>query len=610
MQRRNKINVFLFLCAFLCAPFSLWAQQPGKGLDSANMKLIQITKTKQIIKNEADVFQRFVDSVQIEHDGVVMTCDSAFLYIEENKVEAFSRVTMTKAGGSTVTADYMRYDGRSGKAYLKGNVMIDDQGNQLYTEDLEYDIRTKVGQYLREGTLINSETSVTSNEGKYDGFSKQTWFKGNVVVSNPKYTIESKQLGYHLETKVVEILDSSLVTTEETLIYSARGSYNTQSTQASFTARTTVDMGDQVLVADKLEYNEKNLAGKAWGNVSIQDIENNSVMFCNQADYDKRSGWGKAVGDVQIDQDGGRSILWCKEVQFNKLTGYVKAKGEVEWMDTVEKTALLADVVEYNDFTKFTLATGHPKLKAIADADTTFLRADTMMSIRVSDINNLKWKSLWENKKIIGKQYNLLVADSSFIKKDIDYDPKLIIAQHRVKIFSDSMQAVCDSLSYSQVDSCFRLYIQPVLWSQDRQATGDSIRIRMVQNRPKQISLLGHAFLFSASGFTNLYDQVSGVTIDAWLDSNRVREAFVNKNAQCLYHIHGDDGGYVGTNQAESAEMRLYFNQRTIRRIAFINDPKGKVLPLDKINESNRVLDGFKQYPERRPPNREAILND
>lgn len=203
-----------------------------------------------------------------------------------------------------------------------------------------------------------------------------------------------------------------------------------------------------------------------------------------------------------------------------------------------------------------------------------------------------------------------MVADSSFIKKDIDYDPKLIIAQHRVKIFSDSMQAVCDSLSYSQVDSCFRLYIQPVLWSQDRQATGDSIRIRMVQNRPKQISLLGHAFLFSASGFTNLYDQVSGVTIDAWLDSNRVREAFVNKNAQCLYHIHGDDGGYVGTNQAESAEMRLYFNQRTIRRIAFINDPKGKVLPLDKINESNRVLDGFKQYPERRPPNREAILND
>ena len=316
------------------------------------------------------------------------------------------------------------------------------------------------------------------------------------------------------------------------------------------------------------------------------------------------------MGDVQIDQDGGRSILWCKEVQFNKLTGYVKAKGEVEWMDTVEKTSLLADVVEYNDFTKFTLATGHPKLKAIADADTTFLRADTMLSMRVSDISNLKWRPLYENKKLIGKQYNLLVADSSFIKKDIDYDPKLIIAQHRVKIFSDSMQAVCDSLSYSQVDSCFRLYIQPVLWSQDRQATGDSIRIRMVQNRPKQISLLGHAFLLSASGFTNLYDQVSGVTIDAWLDSNRVREAFVNKNAQCLYHIHGDDGGYVGTNQAESAEMRLYFNQRTIRRIAFINDPKGKVLPLDKINESNRILEGFKLYPERRPPNREAILND
>lgn len=603
------VNKFLWLCwACLAVSTVSRAQAIPKGMDTTGMKLIQITKTKQIIKNQEDVFQRFIDSVQIEHDGVLMTCDSAFLYINENKVEAFSRVTMTKAGGSTVTANYMRYDGRTGKAYLQGNVMIDDQGNQLYTEELEYDIRTKIGQYLREGTLINGETSVSSNEGKYDGFSKRTWFNGNVVVSNPKYTIESKQLGYHLETKVVEILDSSLVTTEETLIYSSRGTYNTQSTQASFTARTTVDMEDQVLVADRLEYNEKNLAGKAWGNVSIQDRKNNSVLYCNQADYDKRSGWGKAVGDVQIDQDGGRSILWCKEVQFNKLTGYVKAKGEVEWMDTVEKTTLLAEMVEYNDFTKFTLATGHPKLLAVADADTTFLRADTLMSIRVSDIKALKWKPLWEGKKIVDKQYNLLVTDSSYIKKDIAYDPKLIVAQHRVKIFSDSMQAVCDSLCYSQVDSCFRLYIEPVLWSQDRQATGDSIRIRMVDNRPKQISLLGHAFMLSASGFPNLYDQVSGVSIDAWLDSNRVREAYVNKNAQCIYHIHGDDGGFVGTNRAESAEMRLYFSKRTIRRIAFINDPKGKVITLDEVRKNEQLLDGFKQYPERRPPNRDAIM--
>ena len=603
------VNKLLLLClACFGVSTASWAQAIPKGMDTTGMKLIQITKTKQIVKNELDDYQRFIDSVQIEHDGVLMTCDSAFLYIHENKVEAFGRVTMTKAGGSTVTANYMRYDGRTGKAYLNGNVMIDDQGNQLYTEELEYDIRTKIGQYLREGTLINGETSVSSNEGKYDGFSKRTWFKGNVVVSNPKYTIEAKQLGYHLETKVVEILDSALVTTEETLIYSARGTYNTQTTQASFTARTTVDMEDQVLVADRLEYNEKNLAGKAWGNVSIQDRKNNSVLYCNQADYDKRSGWGKAVGDVQIDQDGGRSILWCKEVQFNKLTGYVKAKGEVEWMDTVEKTTLLADRVEYNDFTKFTLATGHPKLLAVAEADTTFLRADTLMSIRVSDINNLKWKPLWEGKKIVDKQYNLLVTDSSYIKKDIEYDPKLIVAQHQVKIFSDSMQAVCDSLCYSQTDSCFRLYVNPILWSQDRQATGDSIRIRMVENRPKQISLLGHAFMLSASGFANLYDQVSGVNIDAWLDSNRVREAYVNKNAQCIYHIHGDDGGFVGTNRAESAEMRLYFSKRAIRRIAFINDPKGKVFTLDELSKNQQQLDGFKQYPERRPPNRDAIM--
>lgn len=45
-------------------------------------------------------------------------------------------------------------------------------------------------------------------------------------------------------------------------------------------------------------------------------------------------------------------------------------------------------------------------------------------------------------------------------------------AFHNVKIFSDSLQAVCDSLFYSGKDSTLRLLNKPIVWSQAYQATG------------------------------------------------------------------------------------------------------------------------------------------
>lgn len=61
-----------------------------------------------------------------------------------------------------------------------------------------------------------------------------------------------------------------------------------------------------------------------------------------------------------------------------------------------------------------------------------------------------------------------MIADSTFAS-DEEHEPKIIIANHHVRLFSDSLQAVCDSLSYAQSDSVFRLYRNPILWSKTQQ---------------------------------------------------------------------------------------------------------------------------------------------
>src|SRR5690606_31380106 len=50
-------------------------------------------------------------------------------------------------------------------------------------------------------------------------------------------------------------------------------------------------------------------------------------------------------------------------------------------------------------------------------------------------------------------------------------------AFHNVRIFSDSMQAVCDSMFFSGRDSVFRLYTNPIVWAKESQITGDTIHL-------------------------------------------------------------------------------------------------------------------------------------
>ena len=78
-------------------------------------------------------------------------------------------------------------------------------------------------------------------------------------------------------------------------------------------------------------------------------------------------------------------------------------------------------------------------------------------------------------KKVTAKN----VVDSIKLKTastpPVDSTLKYFEAYKNVKIFSDSLQAVGDSLFFSGQDSVFRLFNQPIIWAQENQISGDTI---------------------------------------------------------------------------------------------------------------------------------------
>ena len=69
-------------------------------------------------------------------------------------------------------------------------------------------------------------------------------------------------------------------------------------------------------------------------------------------------------------------------------------------------------------------------------------------------------------------------ADSIAHLPPTDSTLRYIIGFHHVCIYSDSLQAVSDSLYYSTKDSIFRLFYNPVAWGSGHyQITGDTMYV-------------------------------------------------------------------------------------------------------------------------------------
>ena len=559
-----KLLTILFFILIFISSDKLFSQIKVVEFDTTGLKIIKISHADTVVgyNDGKKNFQSLIGTVIIEHDGFTMTCDSAHYYLENNSIESYGNVNISKANGSSAHADFINYNGNINTAHMKGNVQIIDGENTLNTEELTYNIKTKIGKYYHSGTIQTKETTISSEEGSYNGYSQQTYFKKNVFVTNTDYTIESKELTYNIKTKVVKILDESTIITNNSTIKSKNGTYDSKSGQAIFNTRTSVESEDQIIIGNKLNYNDKTGDATAIGKVEITDIKNDSKLFAERVDYNKKTGNGKASKNVVIEKENGKNKLYAHEAVYNKLVGYVRAVNNVVIIDTEQKSILKANIVEFNENSNFMLASENPKLITLNDKDSLFMRADTLMNIRKRDLNKLKFINI-NNKKNENPiwVYNLLYADSTFKNIEGEEDHNTIIGNHHVKIFSDSMQAVCDSIVYLQSDSTFKLFKKPIVWSKEQQADADTIFIKTTNSKLHEINLIGNSLLISFSGYEGLYDQIGGNYIDAFFENEDLYKVHVNQNAESIYYGKDDDERYVGLNKSESSEIVVYFKE-------------------------------------------------
>jgi len=600
-QHRNNslmqklIWIVFYVLIYNCAT----AQVKGIADSSTNKNIqIQYLHSDSLVGTmlEGVPYNRLLGNVALEHNGTTLNCDSAHLYQDKNYVEAFGNVQINTASGAQISSEYLKYTGNNNMAYLKKDVVIIDGNNQLQSDDVNYNTITKIAKYTKGASLQSDNTQLTSNEGIYNGKTKDAYFKGDVVVTDAKYNVDSKEMKYNTVTKFVTFLDESTIVTENTTIQGKKGTYDAAKEIGNFNTRSTVSNDEQDITANTMHYEKKTGISNAAGNVVMNDYKNNRKLLANKTNYNEQTGYMKAFGDVILyDEKEGRT-MFTETVEYYKKSKYTVATKNVLLYDSAQNSILQCNQLQFNQYLHLSLATGNPILRTLADKDSLFLRADSFFSAPANGVDTIR-KFVVPNVNPIDS--NEVVNDSLHIT---------LLGLGHVIIFSDSMQAICDSMSYSQNDSIFKLFMKPILWTRANQAVGDTIWLRTVNNKLSQLNLLSNASMISDTKYGNMYDQIYGSKIDGFIVNDALDNMFVDGNAESIYFNKNDNDEYMGVNKSSSAQMKNVMKEKKVSRIVFYSLPEGTFTPIDKIAEADKKGAAFVWLEDKRPKTKYVVV--
>lgn len=349
-MNRNIGKLLFFFLALGCT--HVHAQQIINNAASGDtiriIKIIQGKTLRMITVDTATTLQTIAGNVIIKEGLTTFNCDSATINRKTNILEAFGNIHINDNDSIHTYAQYLKYVGAERIAYLKKKVKLTDKKGTLYTDDLEYNLRTGIATYKNGGRITNDKTILTSRDGVYYADTKDVYFKNNVHLKDPDRDIWTDSLQYNLKTNIANfIAQTKIVGKDGSIINTKSGTYNLETGEAIFLDRSYFSDSTRSGVADKIAYDKKNGILQMLGNAKLVDSVNRAIVFGGEVYADtKINSFLASRKPVMILYRDGDSTYIAADTLFSGLRKYDSLERKV---NTYTDTLKSAHAIKAND---------------------------------------------------------------------------------------------------------------------------------------------------------------------------------------------------------------------------------------------------------------------
>ena len=262
-----------------------FAQQiiaPGNPTDT--LRKIQIVQGKSLRHLTIDTteLETIAGNVIIKEGLTTFYCDSATLNKKTNVLEAFGNIHINDNDSIHTYSQYLKYIGKDRMAYLKKNVKLTDNKGTLYTDELEYDLRSGIAKYRNGGKIVNGTTELTSKEAVYYADTKDVFFKKTVHLTDPDRNIWADSLQYNINTNIASFISPThIVGKDGSVIDTRNGNYNLKTGEANFYERTMFKDSTHSGIGDKVHYDKVTGLLELEDNAKFVDSANKVTVISN-----------------------------------------------------------------------------------------------------------------------------------------------------------------------------------------------------------------------------------------------------------------------------------------------------------------------------------------
>lgn len=531
------------------------------------------------------------------------------VYYAETKDVYFRKDVLLKDPSYDLKSDSLLYNTDSQLAtFITETFIRDSSGSTITTREGNYDLKNHRAQFGKRPTIKQGTQRITGDNVQFDDSTGRSIATGNAVFVDTaqgvsvlgNYLIADRKTKTFLATEnplmILKQEDDSIYITADTL----------------FSGKIT-----DLLYADSIKKHQDSIRTEA---IRVADsIHNDSLKTAQKRISDSLM----VVGEMIARENQRRKD--SVELAHIDITDSIFLKGVI-----ADESRLMPAP----GATKGKMKKARAKLPLPNEAEKPNAKNSTNNIVQQKQEDSLLTKkeiqhtdSLKANvglSNINGKDTSnsLILPDSALAKKDTasnkmavainphdDSTNRYLQAYHHVRIFSDSLQAIADSLFYSAKDSVFRLFTGPIVWANNNQITGDTIYLYTKNKKASRLYVFENSLAVNKIG-DDLYNQIKGTTLNGYFKDGVIDYMRAKGNAESIYYAQDDNKAFFGVNQSKADIIDMLFVNKELNKVILRNNAEGTMNPIKKVNFEDMRLHNFKWLEDKRPKSKYELFEN
>lgn len=489
-----------------------------------------------------------------------------FIFINENLKSQNEPDLLELIEGATM----IEYHAKKKAHRLIGPVNFKYKGSVMYCDSAHFFDKEQIVIAYGQVQLDSKDINLFCDSLLFRGKTRFAKLWGNVRVRDMEYKISTDSMDYDLRARkgvyrrngIIESISSNERLT------STVGYFYPESKDFFFSGNVKYRKDDLNMQTDTLQFSYGSQIARFFGPTKI--VKGKSEFYCKKGWYNVQSGAGVLIGNAEVYED--QRIIKGDTLEYDPILKQFKARGNSYFEDKNQHLVFQGEKIINDDQAKISTITGGACVKRIEKGDTLFVHSDTLISITDS----------------LGKQFTQ--------------------GYRNVKVYNREIQAISDSVTFSETMNQLFLFNNPIVWSENAELKGKKMIVHFKDTVLQKIEIFENSSALMELDSGKYYNQLSGRDMVAEFENQKLYAAHVYGNAWTIFFPQEEkntDTSLIikrkGMNRLYAGDLRLDLDSGEVKGVSYIDKPDGKFYPMDKINKEEQFIKGFSWNSVMRP---------